>query len=341
MAFEVIRSGPLTTVQDTGRTGHGAEGFSVCGACDPLTYAVANIAVGNPPGTAALECTFSGPVLRFDQETVIAVCGSASPRLDGIPIPTETAVAAGTGSVLDVGPIRLVRAYIAFRGGMLLPEVMGSRSTDLRAGIGGHFGRALKAGDRITLPACDAGRTLRRLKENAKRLPPLPQTAPEGIRIIRVLPGPREDAFTEAGIHTFYGTAYTVTPDSNRMGIRLEGAAVASRKGTDILSEGMVTGSIQIPSGGKPILMLADHQTTGGYAVIATVIPPDLSTAAQLRPGDSLRFEKTDPETALRICREQASSLASLTKGMRKYDRESGSEFRPWRKLRRLVQGHG
>ena len=205
--------------------------------------------------------------------------------LDGVSVKRYRALRAEAGSLLECGVSRSgCRGYLAVHGGIDVPLVMGSRSTDRSAALGGYEGRALKVGDELsTLP--DDGW----MPEGAASAV-IPEY-PEAFEV-RVIPGPQEDFFTESGVSTFYSTVYEVTPESDRMGIRLEGEKIESVNGTDIVSDGIVFGSVQVPSGGKPIILMADHQTTGGYAKIGTVLSFDLPKLAQARPGTKISFRR-------------------------------------------------
>ena len=179
-----------------------------------------------------------------------------------------------------------------------MPKVMGSYSTNLKCGIGGHEGRALQMGDE--LPIGEALHSWDEVKDRKVSVPDYPEEV-----LVSVVPGPQEEYFTEAGIHHFYSESYEVTESCDRMGYRLEGPEVESKNGTDIVSDGIVFGSIQIPSNGKPIILMADHQTTGGYAKIGTVVQADLSKVAQCKPGDRIRFRKVSVEEAQEISRKE------------------------------------
>lgn len=306
----MIRPGLLTTVQDRGRLGYQKFGVPVAGALDDGAFRVANLLVGNPPDAAALEFTALGPSLRVVAETVIAVAGAdMAGALDGYPLPAYEAVAVYPGQVLDwQGCQRGARTYLAVAGGIDVPLVLRSRSTCLSARFGGHEGRALRERDRIATghpagPVADlVGRTL-----------------PEGLRPIydalldlRVVMGPQDDRFTPDGTATFLASEYRVTPNADRMGYRLEGPAIAHVKGADIISDAIAPGAIQVPGDGKPIVLLADRQTTGGYAKIATVIGPDIPRVAQGRPGDGVRFRAVSLEEAHRAHREREAFFAAL-----------------------------
>lgn len=333
MAIEVIHPGLLTTVQDMGRVGHAADGYPECGACDKEGFILTNILVGNHGDEAVLECTCLGPVLRFTEIAVVAVCGG-TPAVDGIPVPCGYPYLVCAGSTLSIGQTKGMRAYIAVHGGIAVEPVLGSRSTDLFTHIGGCQGRACKAGDVLPTAVYNAPAVYRSLRQRIQE-PMLPPAAAE-IAAIHVIPGPQDDLFTAEETQTFYGSIYKVSVDSNRMGVRLTGNPVTAGRSTDILSDAILEGSIQISANGLPIIMLADHQTTGGYAKIATVVPTDIPLLAQLQPGSQLRFEKIDPELALARYRKKNEEWQSLRERMEMKTDESRPELGSGRKLRRL-----
>lgn len=319
--MNILFPGPLSTVQDMGRTGHAAQGYPECGACDKYALALGNLLCGNPESAAAIEMTLTGVTVRFDQDTVIALTGAAcTPTLDGQRIPLYAPVRVPAGATLHTGIFTAgLRAYLCVRGGVNVPPVLGSRSTDLKCRIGGIEGRALQKGDRLPIGRPAPGYAFDRAARAARVLagkPWLlrPRTAHaflsgQAVPLLRAVPGPQDGAFTGEGLSAFFSGLYTVATDSNRMAARLSGPAVAAKNGSDILSDGIVEGSVQISSNGQPILMLADHQTTGGYAKIATVIAPDLSAAAQLRPGEPAAFRPVTVQKAVSLCRETAQQL--------------------------------
>lgn len=319
--MNILFPGPLSTVQDMGRTGHAAQGYPECGACDKYALALGNLLCGNPETAAAIEMTLSGATVQFDRDTVIALTGAAcTPTLDGQSIPLYAPVRVPAGATLTIGVFSAgLRAYLCVQGGVDVTPVLGSRSTDMKCHIGGLEGRALRRGDRLPIgkpgPGYDVDRAARAAGILAGRPWLLrPRTAhsflPEqAVPLLRAVPGPQDSAFTEEGLRTFFSEMYTVTTDSNRMGVKLSGPAVDAKDGTDMLSDGIVEGSVQISSNGQPILMLADHQTTGGYAKIATVIAPDLSACAQLRPGELAAFRPITAAQAVRLCRDTAQQL--------------------------------
>lgn len=306
--IRIIDAGPLTTVQDKGRFGYQSSGFSVCGVLDPDAMERANLLVGNDPNEAVLEIALSGITAQLMCDTVIALCGAdMSPIINGVPAESDRAYALPAGSYIALSGARSgARAYLAIAGGFDIAPVMGSRSTGLKFSLGGFGGRKLISGDRIPL-----NKETSTLADISERHLPHP-TYPAEV-ILRVVPGPQDDMFTEEAIKAFYNTPYTVTPTSDRMGIRLDGELLTSEKGTDIISDGIVTGSVQVSSDGKPILLTADHQTTGGYAKIATVISADIPKAGQLMSGDKVRFAKVTVGEAQKIAREKKAELDKLT----------------------------
>ena len=244
MSITVLNPGLLTTVQDQGRIGYQQFGVSVSGVMDPRSAALANILAGNDQREAVLECTMMGPQLQFDQANVIAITGGdLGPTLDGKAIPGYTAVAVQAGQVLRfTAPKAGCRAFIAFAGGLDVPVVMGSRSTYMKAKIGGHQGRKLEKGDVIGFRA--PAETLKRMEDRVLK----PEFAPRPVYTLRVVLGPQDDAFTDDGLHTFLSETYTVTPEFDRMGCRLEGPVIQHETDGNIISDGMVTGAIQVPA---------------------------------------------------------------------------------------------
>lgn len=305
MKLTILSPGPLTTVQDSGRFGALGKGFSPGGAMDMDAMTVANLLVGNAPGVGVLEMTMLGITARFDCETVIALTGAdMSTRLNDEPIARYASVAVHPGDVLTMGAAsRGMRAYLAVTGGFDLPLVMGSVSTNLKCALGGFQGRKLKTGDELPLNQSGAPFLPRQVSP--------PEDYPDCISL-RVLLGPQDDAFTQKGIDTFLGCEYTVTDKADRMGIRLSGEIIESKNGVDILSDGIAAGSVQIPASGTPIIMMADRQTTGGYAKIATVISADLSRAAQARPGTRIRFVRVTEAEAIRLRRDAEKKRKQL-----------------------------
>ena len=308
MSITVLNPGLMTTVQDQGRIGYQQFGVSVSGVMDPRSAALANILVGNDEKEAVLECTMMGPHLQFNQANCIAITGGdLMPTLDGKPIPNYTAVKVEAGQVLKFTmPKTGCRAFIAFAGGLDIPEVMGSRSTYMKAKIGGKEGRKLQKDDVIGFRAPKAELKNMNFRSMASEFVPRKEYT------IRVVLGPQDDYFTDAGIQTFLSQVYTVTAEFDRMGCRLEGEAIAHKEGGDIISDGIAFGAIQVPSSGKPIIMLGDRQTTGGYTKIANVISADFRILAQLKQGDKVRFEKVSVKAAQDALLTQRAALKTI-----------------------------
>lgn len=295
MKLEILTPGPLSTIQDLGRFGYMQSGFSPSGAMDTHAAKTANILVGNAMGEGVIEMTMMGLSAKFDCDSVICLTGAdMAPTLNGDPIPMYRSVAVHEDDVLKLGAaVSGMRGYLAVAGGFDLPQVMGSVSTNLKCAIGGFEGRKLKAGDKLPL------RRSADLSQFGER-----HIAPfvyDSAVCVRAVAGPQDDYFTDEGLQTFFSKEYRVSPKSDRMGIRLEGDKVESRDGVDIISDGIVTGSVQIPSDGHPIVMMADRQTTGGYAKIASVITPDLKLLAQLQPGNTVKFVRVSQAEAEKI----------------------------------------
>jgi KipI family sensor histidine kinase inhibitor len=309
-ALEILRAGPLTTVQDRGRVGCQKFGVTVSGAMDEVALRVGNILVGNAQGAAALEISFLGPEIRIRADVALALTGAeVTAELEGRPVPWYQAFLARAGQTLDIRHCtRGMRAYLTAGGGIDVPVRLGSRSTSLAAGFGGTEGRPVRDGDVLSVgpivgsPARWAGRSV---PGTWRPTFASPQT-------IRVVLGPQDDAFTEAGRRTFLESTYEVTPSSDRMGCRLEGPAIEHSGGADIISDWIPLGGIQVPGNGKPIILLADRQTTGGYTKIATVIGPDIPKLAQVRPGDRVRFQALATAEAQAVARTLEGDLSKL-----------------------------
>ncbi len=313
-ALRVLSPGLMTTVQDLGRVGYQHLGVPVSGALDPVSLRAANLLVGNAPGTAALEIAYQGPALAVEADSVrIALAGGRAPveivSQDGDGgserLPLLESARLSRGQVVRIGALAgSAVLYLAVEGGFDIAPVLGSRSTYTRAAIGGIEGRALKAGDAIPLEAAGGPRA---------------RGAPCCLRSIWRRPsasgsilGPQDDYFTEAGIAALLSATYTVTPASDRMGMRLAGPVIAHAKGYNIVSDGIAPGSIQVPGNGLPIVLLADRQTTGGYPKIATVISADMPALGRLVPGSKVAFEAVDIEAAEAAARQLAADLAAM-----------------------------
>lgn len=318
MAIRILSPGLFTTVQDLGRTGYQQYGVPVAGAVDARALRLANLLVGNPEDAAGLEITLTPPEIEFTADAVFAVTGGDfAPTLNGGPIPSYAARRARAGDVLRMSPaLSGCRGYIAFTGGLDVPVRMGSRSTYVKAHLGGLEGRPLRAGDEIgLLPAPEPDNL------PARFLPPERFDAP--VKLLRAVPGPQADRFTEADIEAFFSCEYAVSDQFDRMGCRLEGEPVAHRTDANIISDGIALGAVQVPGSGQPIVMLADRQTTGGYAKIANVISVDLPQIAQCRPGDRVRFRPVSVEEAQRLYLAERIALRALAERL---NRRAGAE---------------
>lgn len=301
MSIKVLNPGALTTVQDAGRYGFQKTGMLCCGVMDLDSYRTANRLLRNNSNDAVLEFTLFGGSYLFDSDTVIALSGAdMNPVLDRHPCPMNRPVPVSAGSVLTLGAAATgCRTYLAVIGGIDVPVLSGSRSTNLKCRIGGYEGRALCRDDLLKTgssgakydAACD------RFTSQEAELLPVHPVYPSDVTV-HVIDGPQADYFTEKGLRTFYSEPYILSSQSDRMGCRLNGPAIESIRGTDIVSDGIVFGSIQVTSDGQPIILMADRQTTGGYAKIATVCSFDLPVLAQCRPGNTVHFRKISVEEA-------------------------------------------
>ncbi|MEV5612203.1 biotin-dependent carboxyltransferase family protein [Streptomyces sp. NPDC052225] len=277
----VVRAGALTSVQDEGRTGHAHLGVPRSGALDAPAMRLANRLVGNAGGAAVLETTLSGCALRPDRPVTIVVGGApCAVTVDGRPAPWGAPVRVPGGAVLDAGPAeRGVRSYIAVAGGIAVDPVLDSRSTDLLSGLGPA---PLTEGDLLPLGTAPGGPVA---------LPvAAPWPAPPAELVLPARPGPRADWFTAAALRTLFTAGYTVSAQSNRIGLRTEGPSLERELAGELPSEGMLLGAVQVPPDGRPVVFLHDHPTTGGYPVIAVVPEEALAAAAQAVPGTPVRF---------------------------------------------------
>jgi biotin-dependent carboxylase-like uncharacterized protein len=288
-SLRVIAPGLSTTVQDVGRMGWQRLGIPVSGALDRVALAAANVVVGNSAGTAAFECLYQGPTFEVEADSArIAIAGAGA----SLEVADGNGGALRRGSALESVALRrgerakvlitsqAVSAYLAVEGGLLVPEVLGSRSTYVRARLGGFEGRALKSGDAVPIQPAATARDEQRLRD----VPLAP------ARELRIVLGPQDDHFTPAAIEALLRRPFKIAPTSDRMGLRLVGPRLEHAKGFDIASDGTVTGAIQVPGDGQPIILLADRQTTGGYPKIATVISADLPSLGRSGPGAEVTF---------------------------------------------------
>ncbi len=306
MGISIITPGPLTTIQDSGRTGYMESGFSPSGALDLRSMKIANLLVGNPLDEAVLEVTLMGITAEFDSDAVIAITGAfMEPKIDGSPVPMYETIKVLKGSTLTMGfAIKGCRAYIAFGGGLSVDKVMGSKSLNLKCGIGGGFGRKLMAGDKIEFADSNW---------DFKKLSAKPDEYNEEI-LLRVVLGPQDDCFTKKGIRTFLNEPFTTTNQSDRMGSKLDGPFVEYIDKADIISDGIAFGAVQISPSGKPIIMLCDRQTTGGYTKIATVVSVDIPKLVQTKPGCKVRFKAVSVRKAQKLFVKEEKNITKVVK---------------------------
>ena len=322
MSLLIVKPGPLASVQDLGRYGHRQLGICPGGALDSVALALANRLVGNADGAAGLELTLGGCEIRFEQDTRIALAGEAfGARLDGMPLPPSWSVPVAAGQTLKLsgaatGERPGLRSWLAVAGGIDVPPVLGSRSTDLKAGFGGLEGRALRKGDRLALHASHLDQSQRSRRAFGVRAPDTGD-APGAPTTLRVLPGPEAEQFLQAARKQLHAEAWRITPQSNRMGSRLAGPELKRKRGsTDMLSAGVVPGTIQVPPSGQPIILMGDAQTTGGYPRIAVVIRADLWKLAQAPLGGLLQLVEVDEQAARDAWNAQQRYLASVAQGL-------------------------
>lgn len=298
MGIVFNKGGLMTTVQDYGRMGYQQLGFHVCGVMDRHSYWAANMLVDNADTDAVLEFTLCGPTLYFTSDTVICITGGDfGPKINGEEIPMYAAVEVHKGDELETGFCKSgTWGYIAFAGGLDVPPVMGSRSTDLKCKLGGFKGRKIQDGDEIEF--LKSVKTLSLMK--SRKIEKIEYGMPEVE--LRVTMGPQEDYFSQKGIDTFLNEPFKITHECDRMGYRLDGPSIEhNEKGADIVSDGIAKGAIQVPKHGKPIVLLSDRQTTGGYPKIANVISVDISKLVQCRYPQEIRFKAVTVEEAQRI----------------------------------------
>lgn len=305
--IEIITPGLLTTVQDFGRVGVMKNGFTQNGAMDRYSMTVANRLCGNCDSAPVLEMTVLGVTARFTQDTVICVSGADfGAKINDKPIKRNKAYKINKGDILSMGTAKSgMRAYLAVAGGIVGEYVFGSASTNLKFAFGGHFGKKLQSGDVLSI-----GTGAFPLGEIDKW--EIPESEYSKDAQLRVVLGPQNEMFTNEDIRLFLSQEYEVTAQSDRMGIRLSGEPLKSKNGMDIISDGIVFGSVQVPNSGEPIILMADHQTTGGYAKIATVISVDLPRASQLSAGNTVRFKSVTVEEAEQEAKKQKRFFDNL-----------------------------
>jgi KipI family sensor histidine kinase inhibitor len=311
-AITVIQPGLFTTVQDLGRPGHRAAGVPLSGGADRVALRLANLVVGNPEDAAVIECTLLGPTLRFERDAVVAVAGAEFP---GLPCGVATRVTAGTELALGHATAGC-RGYVAVAGGIDVPPVLESRSTLVAAGLGGFRGRLLRAGDRLgagdgrlqTCPMSELGPACGADLQSAG------VGAGSGHAVLRIIPGEQADAFG-SGV---WSRGFRASSRSDRMGLRLEGEPLPGAAAfAGMASVAVFPGTVQVPPDGRPIVLLADAQTIGGYSVLGQVIAADLPRAAQLRPNAEVRFEPVSLAEARAALRAQEAAIAAVREAMR------------------------
>ncbi len=327
MALKVHRAGILTTVQDRGRYGYQRFGVPVGGVMDEYSHRLANLLVNNSEDDASLELTLAGPCLEFTEATLIAICGGdLTPTIAGRAVPLSRPVMVKAGSLLDFGARRLgCRAYVAVNGGIDVPQVMGSRSTYLRASVGGFKGRALKRGDALDTgigstaiyPGLRKGFSDGQMFVSTK----WSVTANSAFLThdhhrIRFIPGRHWQRFIEDSQQQFCTAEFRIASNSDRMGYRLQGPVLQLEQPAEILSEAVTFGSIQVPPDGSPIVLMANRHTTGGYPRIGEVISVDLPLLAQLPPGDTVRFEPVTLEESQKLYLQREREIALMREAL-------------------------
>jgi antagonist of KipI len=306
-ALLVKEPGLFTTIQDLGRPNAVSAGVQPGGAMDRFAHAAANLLVGNEPGLATLECTFSGPQLTTEHTCLVAITGADfDPHINGTPVPAWTGLFLGAGDSLTFGARRSgARIYIALAGGIEADRWLGSLSTNMMAARGGKQGRQLRSGDTISVAAeprkpAVSGRTVQAGLRPAY-----------GDHTLQTIAGPHVKRLSAEARALLFGATYRLSRDADRMGYRLEGPHLAM-SGDELLSFGLVLGAVQVPQSGQPILLMADHQTAGGYPVVATVVSASMPIAAQLLPGDEFRFAEVTIERANAMRKALEAALSSL-----------------------------
>jgi len=296
--IRVLQPGLLTTVQDLGRRGYTHLGVSPGGAADSVSFRIANALVGNQQNAPALELTMIGPTIEFDVAATIAICGSVTAS-----IPMNEAFEVAAGTRLLIGPLSSgARSYLAVRGGLAISPVMGSCSTFLPANFGGLAGRALRAGDMLTVGNQTKG-SPRKLSPN------FVEKFKTHECVLRATASLQSDWFDQEGIERFYKQSFIITDQSNRSGLRLNNEPIVARQHRELLTEGIALGAVQVPPDGRPIILFVDQQTTGGYPKIANVIAVDLPRVGQLRPRDQIKFLSVSIPQAIELLRTQDQEL--------------------------------
>ncbi|KHE67294.1 biotin-dependent carboxyltransferase family protein [Halobacillus sp. BBL2006] len=327
--IHIVKAGLLTTIQDLGRYGYQKHGVIASGVMDSESHRIANLLVGNSPDLATMEITLMGPVIEFQDNALISICGgNLSPMINGDSVPMWRPIFIKKGSELRFGnPKQGFRSYLAIAGGFDVPLIMESRSTYLRAEIGGYQGRALEKGDELNINHLSevSARLLERLEQAcgkrshlttkwfvASEFTPVIQSG----ETIRIIEGREYGQFTKESQKALTAEDFQIDSKSDRMGYRLNGPQLKRKKQVDMVSEAVAFGTIQVPAEGNPIVLLADRQTTGGYPKIAQVVSIDLPKVAQMKPGERIRFEMISLEKAQQLYLERERALDQLTRGL-------------------------
>ena len=327
--IKIIKPGILTTIQDLGRYGFQKFGVIVSGVMDSLSHRIANLLVGNEENAPTLEITMVGPVIEFERDTLISICGGdLSPSIDGKFVPLWRPVLVKKGSQLRFGQCKAgCRSYLAVAGGFDVPRVMGSTSTYLRAGIGGFKGRPLKTGDELKLSPPN-NRSVQMIHDFSTKIGDQKFVATKWsvsagfipisnkIPSIRVIKGRQYQLFSKESQKSFFREPFEITTQSDRMGYRLKGSVLSLTSAEEMISEAVNFGTIQVPPDGNPIVLLADRQTTGGYPKIGQVATVDLPYIAQLKPGDKIKFVEVSHEEAQRLYLEREREIQQLKRAL-------------------------
>lgn len=312
MGIKIVRGGLLTTVQDSGRAGYMKYGFSQCGAMDIKAMKTANILLSNDENAAVLEMTLNGIAAVFTEDCAICISGARiDAKINKKPMSTNKVYKITAGDVLICGRVTNgARAYLGVSGGIDVPEFLGSRSTDIKSKAGGFCGRKLNTGDDLKIMP-------HKIPENIEKRETAEFEFKKDI-LLRAVPGPQNDMFTKEDMKTFFSAEYKISAEADRMGIRLSGPALKGKKGMNIISDGIAPGSVQVPESGRPIILAADRQTTGGYAKIATVISADMPLLAQALPGQSIKFREVSVKEAENAARAENKKLEILKERINK-----------------------
>lgn len=319
MGISVIKPGLLSTIQDLGRWGFQRFGVPVSGAMDRLALRLGNILLGNDEADAAIECTWTGPSLRFDREQLIAITGAnLFPKLNGEEIAMWKPIYVPKDGVLSFGKAETdgCRAYICFYGGLDVPLVLGSRATYMNGKMGGVNGQALVKGDQISfLKSLELGQSTFNWSMDSSLYPNL------AGRRVRIMAGTHTDRLESESLSDLFSQAFEISNASDRMGYRLKSKVLDLRDKRELLSSGVTYGTIQLPADGQPIILMADHGTTGGYPIIGQVASIDLPLLAQLKPGEQIRFEEISMQQAQHLLLEQEQQINRLRQGVKlKYE---------------------